>query len=160
DLREPALGGPDTTSRTRVVAQVRLAQVLPTDTCSAFASLSLPGTAPPGKLAARSTSPPLANRLYRVEVHTVNALGAATFKWARDNATALAPVEALGAGEITVASPVGLDGGNAFAAGQWVEVTDSQRTLAGEPGALVRLSQAHGQVLSVEDWPDGVAPTL
>ena len=84
----------------------------------------------------------------------------ATFKWARDNATALAPIEALGPGEVTVASLVGLDGENAFAAGDWVEVTDRQRTLAGEPGVLVRLSRVQGQVLTVEAWPGGIAPTL
>ncbi|HEX4960388.1 MAG TPA: DUF6519 domain-containing protein [Thermoanaerobaculia bacterium] len=160
DLAEPALGGPDTASRTRVVAAVRLAPVGATAACDAFTGLTLPGMAPPFALAARATSPPLADRLYRVEVHTGGALGTATFKWARDNATALAPVESLSPGEITVASPVGLDGDNAFAAGQWVEVTDRQRTLAGEPGVLVRLSQVLGQALTVEAWPGGTAPTL
>src|SRR5262249_29711983 len=47
DLREPALGGPDTTSRTRVVAPVRLAPVPGDATCDAFADLALPGSAPP-----------------------------------------------------------------------------------------------------------------
>ncbi|HEY0555607.1 MAG TPA: DUF6519 domain-containing protein, partial [Thermoanaerobaculia bacterium] len=160
DLREPALGGPDTASRTRVAAQVRLAPVAAAATCGAFADLALPGSAPPFELAAQTTSPPLANRLYRVEIHTGGPLGTATFKWARDNATALAPIETLGPGEVTVASPAGLDGENAFAAGDWVEVTDLQRTLAGEPGVLVRLSRVQGQVLTVEAWPGGIAPTV
>ncbi len=157
-LAEPALLGPDTCLRTRVVAQVKLLAVGATATCGGFAAWEpLP---PAVQLAARSLGRPPADRLYRVEVQAPGPPGTATFKWARDNASAAAPIEALGPGEITVAPPIGLAGEAAFAAGQWVEVSDERRILAGEPGVLVQLARVVGQVLSVESWPGGTPPLL
>ncbi len=78
----------------------------------------------------------LENRLYRVEVHTVNvATGAATFKWARHNASFASAVNSIN-GEDLVVELVGRDADLRFSVGDWVEITDDARELAGLPGFM------------------------
>ena len=109
-LLEPALGGTDTTARTELLGQVKLATVsgLPVDTATAaaevrrrFAALAPSG----GELTievpqATPTADPCAlpdvagysgddNRLYRIEVHQGGPRAAARFKWSRDNGSEL-----------------------------------------------------------------------
>lgn len=115
-IRESALGGPDTSVRSKVVWQVLLARVgdVPADPaqlpgCSDV-DLSILPAAPTGTLTA-SPGPPsdpmpcmlppessylrLENQLYRVEVHTPGAAdGAATFKWSRENGSVVALIGA------------------------------------------------------------------
>lgn len=90
------------------------------------------------------------NRLYRVEVHTPGPLGAATFKWSRDNGSVGAAVTAINAGRdrLTV-SRTRRDAVLRFAPNDWVEVTDDWLELAGRPGVMAK-------VLTVDD----VAQTL
>ena len=119
-IKERALGGPDTATRTKAVWQVRLLRVTDPgetascdsafpewDELSAGAQLDAPGT---GQLAARSQPtepspdplcvlPPgagyrrLENQLYRVEVHIGGDRASATFKWSRDNGTVASRIE-------------------------------------------------------------------
>ena len=104
-IREVALGGPDTTTRTKTIWQVKY---ITTDT-NALCSAGLPQsiTAPStGTMNARSevsaaSDDPcsltssggyrrLQNQLYRVEIHIAGADRAhATFKWSRDNGSIL-----------------------------------------------------------------------
>src|SRR5262245_50590040 len=104
DLREVALGGPDTTARTQVVGQVKLLPVTAAELASGCGA-DFPEwdalTAPAGdRLAARAQPEGdsgdcllpasagfrrLENQLYRVEVHQTGALGTATWKWSREN---------------------------------------------------------------------------
>ncbi|WP_394829209.1 DUF6519 domain-containing protein [Pendulispora albinea] len=124
-IRELALGGPDTATRSQTVAQVRL---LPIDT-----SATLPTTAPPplslpafqalvnppnlGALVVSLAAPApsaspcdvsgsggftgVQNQLYRVEIHNGGSLPptgpspAPTFKWSRDNGAAVAPIASV-----------------------------------------------------------------
>ncbi|MFJ1708996.1 DUF6519 domain-containing protein [Kitasatospora sp. NPDC088346] len=80
------------------------------------------------------------NRLYRVEVHTGGALGDATFKWARDNASVATAVLGVDSTRtvLTVAR-TGRDDVQRIREGSWVEVLDEARELSGTPGFLARV---------------------
>ncbi len=161
-IRETALGGPDTTTRAKVVWQLK---ALPWDadewgdaTGADACPLPLPSlTAPsPARMAARvdpgpgSTDPcvvsPKAqyrgpeNHLYRIEIHTGGVGGDATFKWSRDNGTVATRWLGIGheSNSIIVKSSRG------FAAGDWVELSHDALDLAGTPGQLLRLSVVEG----------------
>ena len=173
-IREPALGGPDTCSRAKVVWQ---AKALPwdeenwgnprenQDACDTpLSSLRELGT---GRMTARVdpgsaftdpciVSPDAAyrgaeNHLYRVEVHragTAGGAGGATFKWSRENGSVAARWLGVdssgGAPTISVSSVRGL------AAGDWVELSHDALDLANEPGQLVRISMVDGDQLVVD----------
>ncbi|MET8052878.1 hypothetical protein ABZU75_35305 [Streptosporangium sp. NPDC005286] len=95
EIREVALGGPDTATRARVRHRVRVAQ----------------GTGLPagdgrggGTLTTEGTYTAQANRLYLVEIDTGGDLGAATFRWSEDNAATIQRViEPLPPGSTQVA---------------------------------------------------------
>jgi hypothetical protein len=179
-IRELALGqagGVDTATRTKTVWQVKLGAVSPSATCASapdFATLVPPSSA---RLAARSQPtapasgacilPPragyrrLENQLYRVEIHTGGTLasGAPTFKWSRDNGSVVtaivSPAPALSGKTITInVSSLGRDQVLGFAIGQWVELTDDGRELAGIHGILVQVTGAangpQGPVLTAD----------
>jgi hypothetical protein len=175
-LREVALGGPDTATRTRTVWQVRLAPVGATATCADVA----PPWAPPdsestARLRARAQAPGAAaspcvipatagyrrleNQLYRVEVHDgTGAAGGPTYVWSRDNGTVAARLVRLDGDELTIAAP-GRDDRTSFAKDQWVEVVDAGRSRRGERGFLGRLDDAVGTGLTVGEWRGGTGPT-
>lgn len=167
-IREVALGGPDTATRTQTLWQLRLLRVGDLGDAlhclsnpAAWAALQVP---PTGRLAARaepdaSADTPcvvpagagfrrLENQLYRVEVHRGGARGTATFKWSRDNAAVQAHWESQVGADLTV-SAGGRDSYLSFAAGQWVELIDEERELRGEPGTLVRIASVAGRVLTL-----------
>jgi hypothetical protein len=168
-LRDPALGGPDTTTRIQTLWQVRTLAVDANATGDAFG----PGWAPPGAastgtlMAATATAtapatggvpvilPPtagyrgLANQLYRVEIHTGGTLGGTpspTFKWSRDNGAVAAAVAAVSGQTITVvgdATPF---------LGCWIELVRPEDELGGVAGPLLAVAaQANpGGALSIE----------
>lgn len=82
------------------------------------------------------------NQLYRVEIHQGGPTGAATFKWSRGNAPVVARVLGISSGrdELTV-ERAERDAVRRFSAGDWVEVTDERRGLAGEPGEMRRVAR-------------------
>jgi|GEM_PF-1450237 len=181
-LREVALGGPDTATRTRTVWQVKWMRVTGQDltqACEAFGTsewtpASLTST---GQMAARaqpeegSTDPcvvpagagyrRLENQLYRVEVHDEgSADGAATFKWSRDNAVLASRVKSVDTALrlITVDVP-GKDAYRRFMPNQWIELTDEGRVLRGEPGVLLQIDSVTGPQLKVKTWLAGTPST-
>jgi hypothetical protein len=85
------------------------------------------------------------NRLYRVEIHDPGAMGVATFKWSRDDASVGTNITAMNAGrdQLTVAR-VGRDAYLRFNSDDWVEVTDDWHELHGVAGEM-------RQVLAVDD---------
>ena len=95
------------------------------------------------------------NQLYRVEIHKggkawngkkIEEGGdqstAATFKWSRDNGSAIFPIRQLAGTEVVV-EHLGRDGRFSLCQGDWVEVMDDDLVLRGEAGPLV-------QVISVD----------
>jgi len=167
DIREVALGGPDTATRTKTVWQVKLIGPLQTKlTCLSeldewkklidpdkgeMGAWAPPGTVeegpcvvPPGAGYRR-----LENQLYRVEIHQAGNLGVAKFKWSRDNGSIVTKWLDQKGGDLTVSS-IGRDNVLNFASGQTVEVTDDNRDLNGQAGILVKLANAEGQILTLD----------
>jgi hypothetical protein len=178
-IREIALGGPDTATRSRTVWQVRLLPVADSDTCLDFeahdgAPWMPSGDESTGMLSAQGAPqeiPPddclvpagagyrrIENQLYRVEIHEEGALGTATYKWSRDNGSVLAGLSDIDGMVITI--DASKDEQLAFADATFVELSDEGRTLRGEPGILVHLSLVEGDRLTVQAWPGGVGPTM
>ncbi|MGH2538020.1 MAG: DUF6519 domain-containing protein [Candidatus Promineifilaceae bacterium] len=175
-IREVALGGPDTATRTQVVPQVKLLEI-GNEGCDDFAHPWAPPVAlSDGRLAARSqpADPPaepcivpasagyrrLENQLYRVEIHTAGGLGAATFKWSRENGSVVFRVLGQdGPDQLLLSSPP-LDANLGLASGNWVELTDDGRDLRGEPGALMQVTLVEGTLVTIDptsiDDPMGV----
>ena len=166
ELLEKAIGV-DTAARAQTVWQVKLLEAADGTSCTS----QIPGwdalTAPSaGRLTTGAvgvpastdpcTIPPTGgyrgteNRLYRVEIHDPGALGTATFKWSRDDASIASRVDTIDASrtELTVA-PLGRDGVQRIRVDDWVEVSDDWLELADLPGEL-------RQVTAVDDVRDAV----
>ena len=172
-IREVALGGPDTTTRLKTIWQVK-AQALANAaaTCADFGPDWIPdGVAGAGRLRADAAPaqpaasdclvPPgggyrrLENQLYRVEIHEAGAPGTATYKWSRDNGSILTKgvkVDATtpAAPVITVSDP-GKDAVLGFAAAAWVEISDEERTLRNEPGVLLEVTAVKGDRITLKN---------
>ena len=159
-LREAALAGPDTATRTRVVWQVKLLPIR-TLSCEAF----IRPLAPTGRLRAQEVKSPdpvddclvpsaggyrrLENQLYRVEIHAAGA-GASTFKWSRDNGCVVSKVKAIDATARTiVVDDPGRDETLGFAGAKLVELTDEERILRGEAGVLLEVQTVTGSDVTV-----------
>ncbi|WP_405774880.1 DUF6519 domain-containing protein [Streptomyces sp. NBC_01538] len=168
ELREVALGGPDTGTRSRTVWQVRLELL---DDPAATPDQVAPPWEPrrsraPGLLRARaqppeagptpSVVPPHAgyrrveNQLYRVEIHE-GSDGSPSFVWSRDNGTVASRLVSLSDSSITIDAP-GRDEALGFSRGQWVEVTNLARTRRGELGVLAQLGEVSGTLLRIAHW--------
>ena len=115
-IRESALGGPDTSVRTKLVWQLKLAFLeaapasgAPLPGCASAGEPWLPAAASTGTLAAGSAGPGasmpcslppetgyqrLENQLYRVEIHQPGPVGIATFKWSRENGSVVTLISA------------------------------------------------------------------
>lgn len=187
-IREVALGGPDTATRTRVDAQVRLLPVTtpdPTPDCTSeypeWTALEVGGTATVQARALRSDTSEsicavpetagftgLENRTYRVEVHDGNfvpdgaAPGAtATLKWSRENGSVVAAWTADPAGGVTVqVDRLGPGGTEGFARGDWIECTNDVLDAAGQPGVLAEIDDLSGASSLVLRDEGGLAAAL
>lgn len=169
-IREVALGGPDTATRTKTVWQVKwleLDEALDENPCiqdfSAWTNLTsarnarLKADAPPEEHSEDPCIVPpgagyrgLANHLYRVEIHKSGKTGEATFKWSRENGSIVRAIEKIddSTDTITIVNP-GQDVLHAFAPYQWVEITDDLHELTEQPeqlGTLVRLTEVSNGV--------------
>jgi hypothetical protein len=168
-IREVALGGPDTSTRAKIVWQVKLdrseeltcadredfepfwerrkQQWQPSNRGRLKAQL---GTSEDISIASPQPRYNGAeNQLYRVEIHHGNDPGPPTFKWSRDNGSVVFPIQKIQGFLVTVAS-LGRDDRHALHAGEWVEVVTDSRVLLGEPGLLFRVEAAHMETMTVE----------
>lgn len=162
-IREVALGGPDTATRTKTVWQIKLSENLAGNTPPPVCSDDLkPWQTPPGgKLFARATpggksddpcvvAPGagyrrLENQLYRVEVHKgTNDAGGPTYKWSRDNGSVAVAVEEFNfagdAKKLKVKS-LGRDHALGLRVGDWVEVLDDATDLLEQMGTLAQIEE-------------------
>jgi hypothetical protein len=172
-IREIALGGADTCTRTKTVWQIKLVAGGPAGgqfSCgTALPSLDTLTPTGTGTLAAQaaptqtSTDPctiapsagytGLENQLYRVEIFSGGSAAQATFTWARDNASNAAGWTAQNGNVLSVSAA----NGATFTSGQWVELTDDTHVLAGTRGILVRLVTVSGSTLTF-DPNSAIAP--
>lgn len=163
-IREVALGGPDTTTRTRTICQVRLLRIADDGPLDRHACQPFPADPSTGRLAAAaaSSSAPtnpcavpegagytgLENRLYRVEIHDdgrgPNGTPGArpvTFKWSRDNGSVVLPVaddNGIDGDRVTL-KRFGFDEVLTVKVGDWVEVLGDETELYGRPGTLAQI---------------------
>lgn len=171
-IREVALGGPDTTTRTQVMAQVKLLRVgdagvafdcatqsAAWDALTAASSGMLTARAEPDDPSASACVVPakagfrgLENQLYRVEVHRIISATRVGVKWSRENASVVVGwtgQDNLDPTRLTVSS-TGRDAVLGLAANQWVELTDDAREKRGESGLLVKIVKVEGNVLTID----------
>ncbi len=143
-IREIALGGPDTCTRTEVVAQVKVTQdSAPPAPGGGRLTVELEAV-PPATSPCQPTPAGgyrgLENHLYRVEIHTGGALGTATFKWSRDNGSLVAAVEKfVSANQIQVTN-LGRDQVMSFKKDDWAEVIDDASELSLKAGTLAQIT--------------------
>ena len=164
-IREVALGGPDTSTRTKVVWQVKAipwnveapgAPVCedPLSTLLLIGDATMGARLDPGSQDSDPcVLPPDAlyrgaeNQLYRVEIHTGGSVGddpGPTFKWSRDNGSIATRWLGTDGNDLLVANARG------FAASTWVELSDDLHDLSAVPGTLVKLAQVDGDRLTVD----------
>lgn len=172
DLREVALSGPDTATRTKTIWQVRLERVGVADaaiTCAQFGDDWQPSNtqstgqlraqaAPPQQTTNECLVPPgagfrrLENQLYRVEIHVPGAPSTATYKWSRDNGSmvsGLRSISGTGASRTVTVDDPGKDSVLGFAGARFVELSDEGRTLRGERGELLEVTSVLGSEITV-----------
>jgi hypothetical protein len=155
EIREVALGGPDTAIRVKTVWQVKALPIKPAGTAAVacgdsfpeWDALVAPATgmlsvrAQPAAAAGLCLLPPsagyqrLENQLYRVEIHQGGQPGTATFKWSRDNGSVVTAIDSFNGQQIVV-HDLGRDATLGFSSGQSVELVDDQVELSGRPGQV------------------------
>lgn len=172
-IREVALGAGDTTVRTELLGQVKLARVDaaipgPGEVGAVLRAFGEPESSG-GELtvsvpAVASSTDPCAlpeadgytgddNRLYRIEVHTGGPLAQVRLKWSRDNASDLFAATVSGAEELVV------DAATPLAAGDLVEVLSSVIDLGDDlpglvaPGSFAPAHRAVGQLGQLVELP-------
>jgi Family of unknown function (DUF6519) len=159
-IREVALGGPDTATRSQVVWRIRLrwddvkegrrAEIRGDDVLSR--GVSFTGRA---SMRARALSQDAArgykgreNQLYRVEIHEGGVGGTASFKWSRDNGSVAAAVLEVRDGSIRI-DPSLLRQGRELRPGDWVEPADDLSVLRDAVPPLLRIQSVEGDLLRV-----------
>jgi hypothetical protein len=173
DIREVALGGLDTSTRTRTVWQVKLVAIEADededeqdpdegsdllDEWKAFVELKRAS----GRMRARRVPGPAAveNQLYRVEIQQSDSRGV-MFKWSRDNGSVAFPIHRIQPGAGPARWVVELDSLErdplVLKPGDWVELADDDTALNGLSGPLARVETvdpAQRQVLvQVQEGP-------
>lgn len=158
DLREVALGGPDTTTRVQTVSQVKIFPNVGDVDCidevsswnngiapsgSRLKTQTIPGTEPedPCLIAEGGGYKGLENRLYRVEIHDGGDIGTATFKWSRDNGSIAYEIERFEANDKVKLKQLGRDKILKIKENDWLEISGNQTDLDTEKaGTIVQVT--------------------
>jgi hypothetical protein len=82
----------------------------------------------------------LENRTYRVEIQDGGAVGAATFKWSRDNASVATNISRIEGDNLLTVDRTAWDSMRRFNPGDWVEITDDRREFSLAPGDIRRIA--------------------
>jgi Family of unknown function (DUF6519) len=89
------------------------------------------------------------NQLYRVEIHTPGAAGTATFKWSRENASVIFPVQDVNGATITLGH-LGWDDRSSLKQNDWVELVDDQYELQGSAKSLRQVDSIDSMEMTVK----------
>ncbi len=176
-IREVALGGPDTATRSQVVWQARAARVGDLGASISCDNAPIPWPGPStGRMAAHTQPadvpedpcivPPgsgykrLENQLYRVEIHKGSGeAGGPSFKWSRDNGSVVVSIAEFsvdGAGAKIRTTSLGRDDVLGLHENDWIEVIDDAAELALKPGMLTRIVKIDpGNILTLADPVSG-----
>jgi hypothetical protein len=125
-LRDPAVDGPDTSVRLKVVWQLQV-QPADVDPTGDEERPTLDVTTGAGGYQGAE------NALYRVEIHDAGQGGKPTFKWSRDNGSTIIPVSNIH-GDTIVVSDLG-----ALVPHDWLELLDADLELEGRAGQLAQV---------------------
>lgn len=173
-IREKALGGPDTATRTRTAWLVKLLPFSSSnvDKCNAWNAIDSLIDENLGRMQARSEPTPpqtnmcklsetagyrgLENHLYRVEVHMGgDSLAESTFKWSRDNGIVVSAVTKFTPLENKIeVQNRGRDNNLDFKQDTWIEITDEVHERLALPGTLVKIKEVKEK--TIEYYPDTV----
>ncbi len=167
-IREVALGGPDTTTRAKIVWQVKAAAGVDAypegEKWAKLVNQWQPqnrgmlkaGTTKPCTISPESKYRGTENQLYRVEIHTGGPAGKATFKWSRDNGSVVFPILKL-SDEVAVLENLRQDERFNLHEGDWVEIVDDGITLRGEAHPLIPVKSIDRNILVASlEVPAGV----
>ncbi|MDB9341161.1 MULTISPECIES: DUF6519 domain-containing protein [Cyanophyceae] len=171
EIREAALKGLDTSTRTKIVWQVKLMQVCDVNEqepeikdWESFANnlnvnrkVYLNAATANSVLEGQLVNPKNAylgseNQLYRIEIHESGNINQATFKWARNNAIVVSSIKNITGNTIEILN-VGRDDLQSFQPNQWVEIIDEEQELKNQPGKLFRLQKVFNKQLDVVGNP-------
>jgi hypothetical protein len=163
EIREVSLGGSDTTTRTRVVWQIKTHKLARSMTCAAIercwqdfthkwqpknrGMLSAITESNPGCTFADSGYRGLENHLYRVEIHKAGRLNKKpTFKWSRDNGTVAHEIRSVDVDTSSGTTKVTLNRPSqsvplSLQLHDWVEVLDDYCVLEARPGSLLQVKE-------------------
>jgi hypothetical protein len=169
DIREKALGGPDTTTRAKTVWQVTVKEsggtVCPDGTTALNEEIAISEAClrARARRERRPTEPCLIepqsryrgteNQLYRVEIHDGGIVldndDAPTFKWSRENGSIVFPIK--GPSSISIGGKntsielellhLGRDGRLGLSTGDWVEIVDDTYVLRNQAHPLFRVKE-------------------
>jgi hypothetical protein len=167
-IREAALGGPDTTTRAKIVWQVKALQgVESCDGVKKLDRLSLPTLRARAKQTESPNEPCLIqpdaryrgaeNQLYRVEIHTGSQATDGhptlpTFKWSRENASVIFPILTIAPGNTTTTvtlATLGRDDCLGLKTDDWVEIVDDTYTLQNRAAPLLQVSSIDRDTMTV-----------
>jgi hypothetical protein len=165
ELREAALNGRDTTTRAKIVWQVKVERGVAS--CDDWSDLvenwqstnrgmlragtkefEVDEETEPCTISPESKYRGAENQLYRVEIHTGGEEESATFKWSRENGSVEFPILSL-KDEIALAH-LGRDDRSSLREGDWVEIVDDEMTLHGETLPLFLVKSVDRDRLVVE----------
>ncbi len=166
DLREVALNGPDTTTRTKIIWQVKLLATASSNNSfkTGYAAFlgEIGANKPKGKLAAQLNPNTAANllpcpvapdsryrgaenQLYRVEIHEVTIKPDGTpakisFKWSRENGSVVFRIKEIIGNTVTL-EHLGRDDRFGLKPNDWIEITNDDSALKNEPGSFHRVKE-------------------
>ena len=149
-IKEVALGGPDTATRIKTIWQVKFLPIshnslkkmkscrdeIPEwtdlvksrDVALNAHTIKQSGSRDKCLLPPSAGYQRLENQLYRIEIHKGGPLGNATFKWSRDNGIFLLPIDKISGREVTVHDS-GSSSITDFVDNTWVEIVDESSEL-------------------------------
>jgi hypothetical protein len=182
NIKESALGGADSSTRNKIVWQVKLLDIRDdisklhggdygcetsfdswdnlahgsAGTLKARTTPQIP-TTNPYKLRPGAGYRRQENQLYRIEIHRPGGVAGkrkATFKWSRDNGAIVTSAKNISQKSITVTG-IGKDRLLGFDNQQWGEVTDTRHELLCLPGTLVKLNVVSETEFAIDGKPIG-----
>lgn len=163
EIREVALGGPDTATRSKIVWQVKVQENV--EACPGpeqwreWVNLWQPEnrgmlragvktfeveSTEPCNVSPESKYRGAENQLYRVEIQTGGPAGEATFKWSRENGSVVFPIlnlqiDATANLTTVLLAHLGRDDRFTLQEGDWVEISDDALALAGVAASLLKI---------------------
>ena len=167
DIREKALGGPDTATRTKVVWQVKVKELISpysnsyclggaglldneiviSKACLRARAKSEQEQVEPCLVKPEARYRGAENQLYRLEVHDGGQAGSATFKWSRENGSVVFPIKIVSNRTDTVTVELENRGrGERFGlvVNDWTEIEDDTTVLNNVAMPLLQVQKVDG----------------